>query len=82
MAQICAEIDRTPVQAKKLLKSLGFLGIRTYIGPKARYMLYDASSLEVIKALIEIPHRDVGGHTTDWLSQYISEGEHRGTRPV
>jgi uncharacterized linocin/CFP29 family protein len=72
--QICKEINRTPVQTKKVLKVLGFIGIRKSLHTKRMHVYYDSGALEVIKALLSLPHREVGNAATDWLSQFINNG--------
>lgn len=61
LAQIAREIDRTPKQTKKLLRKVRYIGLK---GDR-----YDASALEVLKALLNIPHRHIG--TDDWLTNYL-----------
>lgn len=70
--QIAAEIDRTPRETLKLLNKAGFLGLRGRIG---RPTQYPASAVEVLKAMLDIPHRPVPSAEPDWLSRY--EGENR-----
>lgn len=72
--EIAAEIDRTPKQTKKLLDKAWFLGLRP-LHPMGRrgVKTYPASSVEVLKAMLEIPHRPIPEAESDWLSRY--EGE-------
>ena len=67
--QIAKEINRTPKQTKKLLDKAGFIGLKPKQGLPGRTYSYDASALEVLKALLNLPHRHIG--PDDWLSNYL-----------
>ena len=76
LEQIAAEIDRTPAHTLKLLRKTGFLGLRSRLGQGGS--TYDASSLEVLKSLLSIPHRVIGDPADDWLSKYVNTGGKHG----
>lgn len=67
--QIAREINRTPKQTQKLLDKMGFIGLEPKEGLPGRKTSYDASALEVLKALLGLPHRHIG--PDDWLSNYL-----------
>ena len=74
LAQIAREIDRTPAQTAKLLRKCGYVvDRRRIIGKPRSEITYDASAIEVVKAMLGIPHRPTP-EPDDWLSTY--EGEH------
>lgn len=76
LLQISREINRTPTQTRKLLAKVGFVGLkpRRRIGARID-TTYDASALEVVKAMLSIPHRPIPDlPKTDWLATY--EGAH------
>lgn len=68
LPQIAKEIDRTPAQTRKLLDKVSFIGLypRRIGGVKK----YPASAVEVLKAMLTIPHRPVPTKDGDWLSTY------------
>lgn len=68
--QIAGEISRTPHQTKKLLDKMGYIGFKPKRGLPGRTLSYDASALETLKALLDIPHRHIGAD--DWLSSYLN----------
>lgn len=72
--QIAAEIDRTVAQTKKLLDKAWYLGLIP-LQPTGRKgpRRYPASHVEVLKAMLETPHREIPTAQPDWLSHY--EGE-------
>lgn len=70
--QVAAEIDRTPRETSRLLKKVAYLGVRRRIGQPHRY---PAAAVEVLKAMLDIPHRPIPSSEPDWLSRY--EGENR-----
>lgn len=77
LQEIAREIDRTPTQTRKLLDSLGYIGARPRIGRKPyEEITYDASVIEVVKALVRVPHRQLPG-TVSWLDTWLGE-ESRG----
>ena len=63
--QIAKEIDRTPAQTRKLLSKVSFVGLhpRRIGGVKK----YPASAVEVLKAMLSLPHRRVPSNDGDWL---------------
>jgi hypothetical protein len=71
LAHIAREIGRTPHQTQKLLHKAGFLGLHPtrLIGTKVP-LTYPSSSVEVLKAMIAVPARDVPDPESDWLSAY------------
>jgi hypothetical protein len=71
---IAREIGRTPHQTQKLLHKAGFLGLHPVrrIGTRGP-LTYSSSAVEVLKAMIDVPARDVPDPGSDWLSDY--EGE-------
>lgn len=72
LPQMAREIDRTHAQTTHLLvkaQQLGYLRPRRRIG-KHRVTLYPASHLEVLKAMVGVPHRPVPTQDGDWLSDY------------
>jgi hypothetical protein len=74
LSTIAKEIGRTPVQTQKLLHKAGFLGLHPSrrIGTRAP-LTYPSAAVEVLKAMIDVPARDVPDPGSDWLSAY--EGE-------
>lgn len=68
---IARQIGRTPTQTQKLLHKAGFLGLHPVrrIGTRAP-LTYPSRSVEVLKAMIGVPHRDVPDPEGDWLSPY------------
>jgi hypothetical protein len=72
--QIAAEIDRTPAQTQKLLDKAWFLRLLP-LQPTGRKgtRRYPASAVEVLKAMVDVPHRPIPQAEPDWLSPY--EGE-------
>lgn len=83
LSQIAREVDRTPRQTQKLLDSLAFAGVRTRIrSSKSAEITYDASVIELVKGLINVPHRHVGSGPT-WLDDYLGEAHDRhAVRPA
>jgi len=80
LAEIAREIDRTPWQTKKLLDSLLPYGIRPRIRSNRNLPItWDAAAVDVVKALIGVPHRPVG---TSWLDDYLGETTHERFRPT
>lgn len=80
VAEIAREIDRTPWQTKKLLDSLLPYGIRPRIRSNRNLPItYDAKAIDVVKALISVPHRPVG---SSWLDAYLGETEDERLRPA
>lgn len=78
--QIAAEIARTRTQTKKLIRRTNYLGFDTR--KKGRTTLYSASTLEVLKAMLAVPHRPVPSPGGDWLTQWIGDPDHeRGLQP-
>ncbi len=73
---IAREIGRTPAQTQKLLHKAGFLGLHPtrLIGTKMP-LTYPSSAVEVLKAMIDVPHRDVPDPESDWLSAYEGEAQ-------
>lgn len=71
LAEIAAEIDRTPGATKKLIAKQRWLGFTTRT--QGRTTLYDASTVEVLKGVLGIPHRPVVPPGQDWLTQWIGE---------
>jgi hypothetical protein len=69
---ISKEIGRTTVQTQKLLDKAQAVGIKVYCKPGQR--LYDARSVEVVKAMLGQPHRKISAGTDDWLSEWIDQG--------
>lgn len=75
VAEIAREIGRTHRQTKKLLDSLEPYGIKPRIRANRNLpMQYDAKAIDVVKALIGVPHRPVG---TSWLDDYLGETDER-----
>lgn len=68
VSQIAKEIDRTPHETQKLLDKAGFVGLRPRRIKGVRK--YPASAVEVLKAMLSIPHRPVPTKDGDWLSKY------------
>ncbi|HWO52049.1 MAG TPA: hypothetical protein VNN23_10665 [Ornithinibacter sp.] len=68
VSQIAKEIDRSEHQTRKLLNKVSFIGLhpRRFKGVRK----YPASSVEVLKAMLSIPHRPVPTKDGDWLSTY------------
>ena len=77
LSQIAAEIGRTRRQTKRLLDSLAFIGATPRIGDKE--LTYPASAVEVVKALIDVPHRQLPGEVS-WLDTYLGETNHEQLR--
>jgi hypothetical protein len=74
VAEIAREINRTPRQTRKLLDSLAPYGIRPRIRSNRNLPItYDAVAIDVVKALIGVPHRPVG---MSWLDTYLGETNH------
>ncbi len=73
---IAREIGRTPAQTQKLLHKAGFLGLHPVrmIGTKTP-LTYPSASVEVLKAMIDVPARDVPDPESDWLSRYEGEAQ-------
>ena len=64
--QIAKEIDRTPKQTRKLLDKASFVGLHPRrIGGVLKY---PASAVEVLKAMLSVPHRPVPTSDGDWLA--------------
>lgn len=66
--QIAKEIDRSPAQTRKLLTKVSYVGLRPRLIKGTRK--YPASAVEVLKAMLTIPHRPVPTDKGDWLSTY------------
>ena len=79
LAQIAKEIGRTEHQTAKLLTKVGFIGLKPQKGLPGRTYSYPASALEVLKALLGIPHRHIG--PDDWLSNYLGGTDDRRLPP-
>lgn len=67
LKQIAAEIDRSPNETRKLLRKARFVGLWSQIG---RTPTYHASAVEVLKAMVDVPHRPIPTGEPDWLSRY------------
>ena len=72
LPQIAREIDRTPKQTAKLLAKVGFVPFAPE--REGRVTTYDAEALEVLKAMLDIPHRTAG--PDDWLGDYLGKAPH------
>ena len=72
--EIAAEIDRTPRQTAKLLKKHSYLVPRPT--KRRQATVYPASSVEVLKAVLAIPHRPVPTSEGDWLTEWIGDPHH------
>ena len=75
--QIAKEIDRTPIQTIKLLTKSGFIGYKPKRGSNT-VIAYDARSLDVLKGMLNIPHRHVSDTNDDWLTTWLDKGEPNG----
>ena len=75
LAQIAHEIDESVVHTRKLLAKTGFIGWKRR-GSK-RAITYDAAALDVLKAMLEQPHRVVSDDA-DWLEKWINKGGTHG----
>ena len=79
VAEIAREIGRTPHQTRKLLDSLLPYGVMPRIRSNRNLPItYDAKAVDMVKALIAVPHRPVG--STSWLDAYLGE-THERTAP-
>ena len=72
LPQIAREIDRTPKQTLKLLAKTGYIGMHPRIG---QVRTYDATCLNVLKALLTIPTRAIPSPEADWLTQWLDKGD-------
>lgn len=72
LTELAAEIGRSPGRTRKLLAKAGLL-VGMLTKKKGNVTLYDASTVEVLKAVIGVPHRPVVPPGDDWLTQWIGE---------
>jgi hypothetical protein len=75
LAQFARELGRTPHQTLKALNKAGYVGMKTKRGRYTRTVVYDASKVEVIKGLYNVPHRTVMDDVDDWLSRHVASGQ-------
>lgn len=73
LSQIAGEIDRSPILTLKLLAKAGFIGLKP--DRTRRHVTYDAQALEVLKSMLDIPHRVISDDADDWLSRFADQGE-------
>lgn len=72
--QISAEIDRTVYQTEKLMKKVAMIGFGARRS-KDGITTYDAEALEVLKAMLGIPHRPIQPEE-DWLGKHLGGEPH------
>lgn len=71
LAEIAREIGRSKKATKHLLGDLAQYGIHPRIRSNRNLpQTWDARAVDVVKALIDVPHRPVG---TSWLDTYLGE---------
>lgn len=75
LAQLAREVDRTVEETRRLVRRAVRLGlIRERIRKPGTEHRYDAVAIEVLKAMIGVPHRPPPD-PEDWLSDYL-RGRH------
>ena len=75
LAQLAREIDRSPAKTKRLVDRAVRLGLlRPRIRQKGAEHQYDVVAIEVLKAMIGVPHRPPPTRE-DWLTDYL-RGDH------
>ena len=80
LAEIAREIGRSKNDTRHLLNEMTQYGIHPRIrSNRSLPITWDARAVDVIKALIDVPHRSVG---TSWLDTYLGETPtHERLRP-
>lgn len=73
LSQIAREVGRTRTQTRKLLERVApYVDLHPHIRNRKREdITYDAAAVEIVKAMIGLPHRTIPG-ANDWLTRFMT----------